>query len=102
MATAHPGLIDRFGGHAMAAGVSLPRDRLEAFRDALDTAVGEWLHEAELDAVIDSDGELPASELELELARQLRYAAPWGQHFPEPVFDGVRQVLRIISISSTP
>lgn len=94
VATAHPGLIDRFGGHAMAAGVSLPRDSFEAFREALDVAVGEWLHEAELDAVIDSDGELPPSELELELARQLRYAAPWGQHFPEPVFDGVFRVVQ--------
>lgn len=94
VATAHPGLIDRFGGHAMAAGVSLPRDRLEAFTKALDSAVGEWLHEAELDAVIDSDGELPSSELALELARQLRYAAPWGQHFPEPLFDGVFTVVQ--------
>lgn len=94
VATAHPGLIDRFGGHAMAAGLSLARDKFEAFSAALESAVGEWLHEAELDAVIDSDGELPASDLELELARQLRYAAPWGQHFPEPVFDGVFRVVQ--------
>ena len=94
VATAHPGLISRFGGHAMAAGLSLARDKFEAFSEALEITVGEWLHEAELDAVIDSDGELPATDLELELARQIRYAAPWGQHFPEPVFDGVFRVVQ--------
>lgn len=93
VAATHPGLVTKFGGHAMAAGLSLPRENLDAFGSALETVVGEWLDNVELEAVVESDGELPADALELELARLLRYAAPWGQHFPEPVFDGLFEVL---------
>ena len=84
----HPGLIDRFGGHAMAAGLSLPRDHLDAFAAALIEEVGRHADDVELEAVLESDGELAPSELELGLARALRDAGPWGQHFPEPLFDG--------------
>ena len=72
----------------MAAGLSLARDQLDAFSAALESAVESMLDEVELDAVVESDGELSGEELDLSLAVALRYAAPWGQHFPEPVFDG--------------
>ena len=88
VATLHPGLVDKFGGHAMAAGLSLAPDRLDAFRQALEAGVEELLDEVELEAVVESDGELGDAELDLSLAMELRYAAPWGQHFPEPLFDG--------------
>ena len=93
VATQYPGLIDKFGGHAMAAGLSLPAGRLEEFSSALESVVAELLEDVELEAVIDSDGELSVDQFELALARELRYAAPWGQHFPEPVFDGEFQVI---------
>ena len=88
VAARYPGLISRFGGHAMAAGLSLPRDRLEAFQEAFVEQVASQLDPAALEAVIDSDGELPLASLNLDVALELRYAAPWGQQFPEPVFDG--------------
>ena len=89
----NPGLIDKFGGHAMAAGLSLEESRLDAFRDELLTVVAEHLEGVALDAIIETDGQLPASELELGLARELRYASPWGQHFPEPMFDGIFNIV---------
>ncbi len=89
VASSHPGLVSKFGGHAMAAGLSLPRERFEDFAAALDAVVTDWLEDVDLQAVIESDGMLSGEEMHLDLARQLRYAAPWGQHFPEPVFDGV-------------
>jgi single-stranded-DNA-specific exonuclease len=94
VASTNPGLVSKFGGHAMAAGLSLPREHLDRFTRALENTVGEWLDEVELEAIVESDGELPAAAMEPELARTLRYAAPWGQHFPEPVFDGYFRVLQ--------
>lgn len=93
VSTQQPGLIDKFGGHAMAAGLSLAEDSLEAFRQSFTAVVGQLLDGVELDSVVDSDGELGGSELGLGLARKLRYASPWGQHFPEPVFDGVFNIV---------
>ncbi|MHA7815634.1 MAG: single-stranded-DNA-specific exonuclease RecJ [Pseudohaliea sp.] len=84
----HPGLIDRFGGHAMAAGLSLPREHLDAFAAALVEEVARLAEGVALEAVLESDGELAPAELELGLARSLRAGGPWGQHFPEPLFDG--------------
>jgi len=89
VATRHPGLITKFGGHAMAAGMSLPRVHLDRFREAFDAVVREVLSEDDLKGVIHSDGELAAGDLTLELAEALRGAGPWGQCFPEPVFDGI-------------
>ena len=89
VATQNPGMITKFGGHAMAAGLSLPRVHFDAFREAFDAVVREALTEDDLQGVIHSDGELAAGDLSLELAEQLRGGGPWGQGFPEPVFDGV-------------
>ena len=84
----HPGMLLRFGGHAMAAGLSLHRDDVEAFAAAFDAVVRTRIAAEALDAVVLTDGELDAEDFSLDLARQLRYAGPWGQGFPEPLFDG--------------
>ena len=84
----HPGLIQRFGGHAMAAGLSLNRADLEAFGAAFDAVARKHLQAELLDAIVLTDGELDAQDFSLELAQQLRYAGPWGQAFPEPEFEG--------------
>jgi len=88
IATRHPGLIDKFGGHAMAAGMTLSEERFEAFRGAFAAEIAACADPDSLRGVIHSDGELPAVELSLETARALRGAGPWGAGFPEPVFDG--------------
>lgn len=85
----HPGLILRFGGHAMAAGLSLRTQDYPRFAAAFDAIAREWLDDDHLEAVQHTDGELPAGAATLELARQLRAAGPWGQAFPEPVFDNL-------------
>ncbi|HXD84688.1 MAG TPA: single-stranded-DNA-specific exonuclease RecJ, partial [Rudaea sp.] len=84
----HPGLISRFGGHAMAAGLSLNRADLEKFGEAFDAVARAHLQPEMLDAILLTDGELAPTDFSLDLARQLREAGPWGQAFPEPVFDG--------------
>lgn len=90
---AHPGLVVRFGGHAMAAGLTLEAARLEPFTRAFQTAVGAHLDTADLEARVYSDGPLAPGDLTLDLAEALRRGGPWGQGFPEPVFDGEFQVL---------
>lgn len=93
VATRHPGLINKFGGHAMAAGLSLRRENLESFGTAFAAEVSRHLNDDDLHAVIHSDGELAAEELSLENAELLRASGPWGQGFPEPVFHGEFEVL---------
>ena len=94
-----PGLMTRFGGHAMAAGLTLPADNLAAFETELKGVVAERLAGLDLDTTPVTDGALEAEFLTLEVAETLRNAGPWGQHFPEPVFDGEFEVLdrRIVS-----
>ncbi|MDW8845612.1 single-stranded-DNA-specific exonuclease RecJ [Erwinia sp. MMLR14_017] len=86
--TLHPGLIIKFGGHAMAAGLSLEEAKFAEFRQHFGDLVGEWLDKEALQGVVWSDGELMAQELTLPTAELLREAGPWGQAFPEPQFDG--------------
>ncbi|MFT6464282.1 single-stranded-DNA-specific exonuclease RecJ [Halopseudomonas sp.] len=88
VAARQPGLISKFGGHAMAAGLSLPATHFEAFKAAFDVEVRRQLNAEDLTGRLLSDGELATSEFNLELAGQLREAGPWGQHFPEPGFHG--------------
>jgi single-stranded-DNA-specific exonuclease len=88
IATRHPGLIAKFGGHAMAAGMSLPVENLAAFRTAFAAEIASRTDRESLTGVIHSDGALTAAELCVETARALRGAGPWGPGFPEPVFDG--------------
>ena len=89
IAARHPNILSKFGGHAMAAGLTLRKEHFEEFSQLFEQEVQVWLDEADLDAVLLSDGELSVNELSLEVAEQLRAAGPWGQRFPEPVFDGV-------------
>ena len=88
VAAANPGLINKFGGHAMAAGLSLPAEHFEAFRDAFDREVRRQLNAEDLTGRLLCDGELAVDEFNLQLAAALRDAGPWGQHFPEPGFHG--------------
>jgi single-stranded-DNA-specific exonuclease len=88
-----PGLIERFGGHAMAAGMSLPRAHLAAFEQAFRDEVSRWLTDDLRQAELWTDGELAPGEFTRATAESLRDGAPWGQHFPEPVFEGVFEVV---------
>ncbi|RRV08214.1 single-stranded-DNA-specific exonuclease RecJ [Pseudomonas sp. v388] len=93
VAAQHPELISKFGGHAMAAGLSLPQENFPAFAEAFDQEVRRQLCEEDLTGRLLSDGSLAVEEFHLELARALRNAGPWGQHFPEPLFHGVFQLV---------
>ena len=86
---AHPGLIEKFGGHAMAAGLSLEQSHLQAFTQAFQAEAARQLAPHQLQAQLLSDGELAEHELDATHARALRAAGPWGQGFEEPLFDGV-------------
>lgn len=88
VAAKNPNLLAKFGGHAMAAGLTLKRENLEAFQAAFDDVVRQKLSETDLQATVLSDGELNQDELSMLLAQTIRDAGPWGQHFPEPIFDG--------------
>jgi single-stranded-DNA-specific exonuclease len=89
----NPGLIERFGGHAMAAGLTLPASALERFNQAFVAEVRRQIGDTPPAFEILSDGELPHHALDLETARVLRDGGPWGKGFPEPLFDGRFQVL---------
>ena len=88
VATQHPGLLTKFGGHAMAAGLSLAKDDLDRFKQALNDAVAEALGHVPPERTEESDGTLASGDFGLLLAEQLASGGPWGQHFPEPLFDG--------------
>lgn len=88
VAARNPGLITRFGGHAMAAGLALPAMHLEGFRAAFNAAVRDVVDPRDLEPVLYSDGELPAECFTEPFADILREAGPWGQAFPEPLFHG--------------
>jgi single-stranded-DNA-specific exonuclease len=91
--TTAPGLIARFGGHATAAGMSLAEENLTRFREALHAAVTRMLDPALLHEELLSDGELDASDFCRNTAELLRDAGPWGQAYPEPMFDGTFDLL---------
>ncbi len=93
VATKHPKLISKFGGHAMAAGLTIAEVDYDLFAQAFDDEVRRHLNEDDLQGVILSDGELLESEFNMTLAEELRYAGPWGQTFQEPVFDGVFNII---------
>ncbi len=88
IASSNPGLIEKFGGHAMAAGLSLKPESLPAFKKAFNETVERQLTEEIIDPIVLSDGELPEEFLTLDVAHTLKNNGPWGQLFPEPTFDG--------------
>jgi single-stranded-DNA-specific exonuclease len=89
VAAQHPDLISKFGGHAMAAGLSIELTNLDRFARAFDEEVTRWMAAAAGLDTIETDGELEVNEIALETARALRAGGPWGQSFPEPTFDGL-------------
>ncbi|BAJ00703.1 single-stranded-DNA-specific exonuclease RecJ [Shewanella violacea] len=90
----HPGMILKFGGHAMAAGLSLRGKDFETFEQAFDLAVRELLKPEQLTGEFVTDGDLSAADMNLTVASELRNAGPWGQEFPEPLFDGHFKVIQ--------
>lgn len=93
IASQYPGLIKKFGGHAMAAGLTIAEEKLDTFKVALNFTAKKHLTAEQLQAIIFSDGELEHSCFELDFAQLLQNAGPWGQAFPEPVFDGEFKLL---------
>ncbi len=94
LAKRHPQLLNKFGGHAMAAGMSIEFKNLEAFSNSFNEIVKEILTEADLESVLITDGELQPEDRTIDNIAQLEKAGPWGQAFPEPCFDGVFNVLQ--------
>jgi single-stranded-DNA-specific exonuclease len=94
IATVHPNLLNKFGGHAMAAGMSLKMSDYPPFALAFNEVVRKRLQEMDLDMKILSDGQLSEQQMNLEIAELLQQAGPWGQEFPEPLFDGVFDVIQ--------
>lgn len=88
VATSSPGLIEKFGGHAMAAGLSLREENLDAFIKGFEGIARSWLSDEQLESRLATDGELKPQDISLALAESLEQAGPWGQHFEEPSFDG--------------
>jgi single-stranded-DNA-specific exonuclease len=93
VATRFPGLIIRFGGHAMAAGLSIRRIHYQRFAAAFADEVERRVSEDEVRGVVMSDGQLSAPEIQLDTANRIADAGPWGQAFPEPVFHGDFEVV---------
>ena len=92
--TLQPGLMLKFGGHAMAAGLTLEEGKFDAFKQAFEHLMGDIIQPDQLSGVILSDGELNLNEYSLEVAELIRESGPWGQSFPEPVFDGHFKLLQ--------
>ncbi|MGB2172747.1 MAG: single-stranded-DNA-specific exonuclease RecJ, partial [Porticoccaceae bacterium] len=88
VATQNPGLISKFGGHAMAAGLSLAEDQLQPFKKALQQQVENTIDPLDLEPTLQTDGKLETDQFTMQTARLLRDAGPWGQAFPEPCFEG--------------
>jgi len=89
----HPGLITKFGGHAMAAGLSIHPQVFHRFRDALEAEVSKHLDVSQCEGELLTDGPLRPEEFNLETATLIQQAGPWGQQFAEPVFDNVFEII---------
>ncbi|MCW9715104.1 single-stranded-DNA-specific exonuclease RecJ [Avibacterium sp. 21-594] len=90
----HPEMILKFGGHAMAAGLSIQEEKFSDFQRLFNEVVTECLDEKDLQGVVWTDGELNTQFMNLDTAELLKQAGPWGQAFPEPVFDGEFKLLQ--------
>jgi single-stranded-DNA-specific exonuclease len=101
IAARHPGLLTRFGGHAMAAGLTLDIDQFDAFSDAFDVEIRRQIGDRGIDQIIATDGALAAGDFSLDLAQLLATAVPWGQSFPEPLFDGVFKIVEKRTVGET-
>ena len=94
IATEHPGLITKFGGHAMAAGLTIDLKDLEAFEQAFDHEVKRQTKPSDLERVVETDGCLEPHQFTMDVAQMIRDAGPWGHQFPEPCFHGDFRVLQ--------
>jgi single-stranded-DNA-specific exonuclease len=94
LAKRYPQLLSKFGGHAMAAGMSIKESHYEAFQLAFDAIITEWVTPEQLEATLLTDGPLAPEDFSLSFAEQVRLSGPWGQMFPEPCFDGVFDILQ--------
>ena len=93
LAAGHPDLLQKFGGHAMAAGLTIEENHLAHFQLLFDAIVRRYLEPEDLDGIIYSDGSIPGSSLNLATARMIAEGGPWGQAFPEPIFDDYFEVV---------
>lgn len=93
LAAGHPDLLQKFGGHAMAAGLTIEENHLAHFQLLFDAIVRRYLEPQDLDGIIYSDGSIPGSSLNLATARMIAEGGPWGQAFPEPIFDDYFEVV---------
>lgn len=89
----HPNIILKFGGHAMAAGLSIREEYFADFQHLFNQTIADWLDEEHLQGVIWTDGELNSNEFNLETAELIKSVGTWGQEFPEPCFDGEFKIL---------
>lgn len=94
VAAKYPQLLKKFGGHAMAAGMTIAAENLGLFQQAFDEAVRRQLSAEQLQHAVLTDGELNGSEMTMEMAELLRESGPWGHQFPEPLFDGEFSLLQ--------
>ena len=94
VAAGSPGLLLKFGGHAMAAGLTLEAHRLDEFKELFNAVLHQRLDKDAFKAVIESDGEIAAEDMNLDLAYLVEQGGPWGQGFPEPVFHGEFDVIQ--------
>lgn len=94
IATENPGLLTKFGGHAMAAGLSLKESNFKEFNRLFEEEIGRQLSTVNSQACIETDGELPDCYMNVEFAKELASYGPWGQNFPEPIFDGKFKIIQ--------
>lgn len=92
--TAYPHLINKFGGHAMAAGLSIDEQHFNEFKTVFEQAVGAQLSEESKRCIVLTDGELPTDCFTMEFAQLLKQSGPWGQQFPEPIFEHTFEVIQ--------
>jgi single-stranded-DNA-specific exonuclease len=90
----HPEIIHKFGGHAMAAGLSIDANNFPKFQQLFNQYAQEWLSEDCLKGSLSSDGELAVTEMTLSFAQLIRDSGPWGQNFPEPLFDDSFEIIQ--------
>ena len=95
-----PGVIRAFGGHAMAAGLSVERENFAAFQAALNDVARRRVKAEHLVDTITTDGAIPACEINIDMARDIERAGPWGNGFPEPLFHGTFEVVESSRIGS--
>ena len=93
ISVSHPGIIEKFGGHAMAAGLTIKADKFEEFKEIFNNIVASKLTLDDLNSTIFTDGLLPADYINLDFANTLNSCGPWGQAFPEPIFENTFHII---------